>query len=379
MRNRNPQKRWTPQLTFSTNGDGMRFFLLVLLFVLASLAFAQDECFDLCSSCMNNDKQDVCAKVESLCKCSKILESLKQELLTNSSSSADTVQVDQAVPDTNTQQTDSLAKADSSIHNDSAIMVVTTQDTQVVEKRQVPSLGEQNINVTISVVTEKEKAEEKKDRIFYFGISLGFEQFQEKTVANYEVEEAEDYIDHLGANLGFFLRWYFYRAGSFQFGLNAIYHHGYYYIEESDYRIGRGQYNYNHDISIDYHSFMAEIPLTFRFGIPLIISPYLSLDFHVRKPIFARIDYDVFVNVQLGDYYDYNNRDFRYDDYGSNEGTFANSDWEFLGYLGFGFEFTRHISIQWQMLLLDAVTYSAEMVNYKLLADTWRISLDIAF
>ena len=83
--------------------------------------------------------------------------------------------------------------------------------------------------------------------------------------------------------------------------------------------------------------------------------------------------------MQLGDYYDYNNRDFRYDDYGSNEGTFANSDWEFLGYLGFGFEFTRHISIQWQMLLLDAVTYSAEMVNYKLLADTWRISLDIAF
>ena len=146
----------------------MRFFLLVLLFVLASLAFAQDECFDLCSSCMNNDKQDVCAKVESLCNCSKILESLKQELLTNSSSSADTVQVDQAVPDTNTQQTDSLAKADSSIHNDSAITVVTTQDTQVVEKRQAPSLGEQNINVTISVVTEKEKAEEKKDRIFYF-------------------------------------------------------------------------------------------------------------------------------------------------------------------------------------------------------------------
>ena len=328
---------------------------------------------------MNNDKQDVCAKVETLCKCSKILESLKQELLTNSSSSADTVQVDQAAPDTNTQQTDSLAKADSSIHNDSAITVVTTQDTQVVEKRQVPSQGEQNINVTISVVTEKEKAEEKKDRIFYFGISLGFEQFREKTIAHYEVEEEEGYIDHLGANLGFFLRWYFYRAASFQFGLNAIYHQGFYYIEESDYRIGWGQYYYNHDVSIAYQSIMAEIPLTFRFGLPLVISPYLSLDFHVRKPIYARIDYDVSVNVRLGDYYDYNSRDFRYDDYGSNEGTFASSDWEFLGYLGFGFEFTRHISIQWQMLLLDAVTYAAEIVNYKLLADTWRISLDIAF
>ena len=358
----------------STNGDGMKFSPLAALLALASLAFAQDKCLDLCSSCMNNDKQDVCAKVESICKCSEILESLKQELQT-SSPSADTAQAGQAAPDTSALPADTLANADSSVQNDSAVMASTAQDTQVVETSQAPVQGEQNTATAAPVAAEKEK----KDRIFYFGLSLGYEQFQEKTVANYEVEEPEEIYDHIGANLGFFLRWYFYSAGSFQFGLNAIYHHGYYDIEESDYRIGGERYYYNHDVSINYHSIMAEIPLTFRFGVPFVLSPYLSLDIHVRKPIYAWIDYDVDVSVRLGDYYEYSNRDYDYDDYGTSSGEFSEADWEFLGYLGFGVEFTRHVSIQWQMLLIDAVTYAADVLNYELLADTWRISLDIAF
>ena len=84
--------------------------------------------------------------------------------------------------------------------------------------------------------------------------------------------------------------------------------------------------------------------------------------------------------MRLGDYYEYSNRDYDYDDYGSSSGEFADTDWEFLGYLGFGIEFTRHVSIQWQMLLINAVTYAGdEPINYELLADTWRINLDIAF
>lgn len=358
--------------------------LLLALSVMASLAIAQDKCLDLCSSCMNNDKQGACAKVETLCKCTEMLENLQQELanpnpVTAADSATDTVQTSQATSDTNASQTDSLAKVDSTVQNDSAIAVAASQDTQVVEKNSVSPQDEQNTNVAASVVTEKDAVPQKKERIFYFGLSLGFEQFQEKTVANYEVEEAEEIYDHIGANLGFFLRWYFYSAGSFQFGINAIYHHGYYDIEESDYRVGGDRYYYNHDVSINYHNIMAEIPLTFRFGIPFIISPYLSLDIHVRKPIYAWIDYDVDVSVRLGDYYSYSNRDYDYDDYGSENGAYADIDWEFLGYLGFGIEFTRHISIQWQMLLINAVTNISENINYKLLADTWRLSLDIAF
>jgi hypothetical protein len=360
----------------STNGDDMKFSPLAALLALASFAFAQDKCLDLCSSCMNNDKQDVCAKVESICKCSEILESLKQELQTSSPSTADTAQAGQAAPDTSALQVDTLAAADSSVQNDSAVTASTAQDTQVVETSQAPVQVEQNTATAVPVAAEKEK----KDRIFYFGLSLGFEQFLEKSIADYEVEGSEEFYDHIGANLGFFLRWYFYRAGSFQFGLNAIYHHGYYDIEESDYRVGGDRYYYNHDVSINYHSIMAEIPLTFRFGIPFVLSPYLSLDIHVRKPIYAWIVYDVDISMQLGDYYSYSNRDYDYDDYGTSSGAFTADDWEFLGYLGFGIEFTRHVSIQWQMLLINAVTYAGdEPINYELLADTWRINLDIAF
>lgn len=364
----------------------MKRGILFILGLSAAQVFAENQCIELCSSCMNNDKQDVCAKVESLCKCSDILESLKLELLSTNSSTIDTTQATQAPFDTSISPIDSLAEADSTEHNDSAITIVTTQDTQVVEKRQVFSQGEQNINVTVSVVTEKEKVKEepapsqtKKNRIFYLGLSLGFEQFQEYTVANYEVYEADEFYDHLGTNLGLFLRWYFYSAGSFQFGLNAIYHHGYNDIQGSDFKIGGEQINYNHDVSINYHSIMAEIPLTFRFGIPFIVSPYLSLGIHVRKPIYAWIDYDVDVTFHLGNYYSYSNRDYDFDEHGGYHGAFADIDWEFLGYLGFGIELTRHISIQWQMLLINAVTYSANVLNYKLLADTWRLSLDFAF
>ena len=350
--------------------------LLLALSVMASFAIAQDKCLDLCSSCINNDKQDACVKVESLCKCTEILDNLQQELANpNSVTAVDSTSAD-------TLQNDSLAKADSEMHNDSAITIVTSQDTQVVKKRSVSSEDGKNINVNVTVVTgdaPKDTEQQKKERIFYLGLSLGFEQFQEKTVANYEVNYAEEFYDHLGANLGFFLRWYFYGAGSFQFGLNAIYHHGYYDIAESDFKVGRNSYYYNHDISANYHSIMAEIPLTFRFGIPFMISPYLSLGIHVRKPIYAWIDYDADVSLQFGDYYSYSNRDYDYDDYGSYDGAFTEDDWEFLFYLGFGVEFTRHISIQWQMLLIDALTYTDETINYKLLADTWRLSLDIAF
>ena len=132
-------------------------------------------------------------------------------------------------------------------------------------------------------------------------------------------------------------------------------------------------------MDVDYHSIMAEIPLTFRFGIPFVLSPYVSLAIHVRKPIYAWIDYDADVNVRLGNYYEYSSRDYEYDDYGSSSSAFTEDDWEFLGYLGFGLEVTRHLSVQWQMLLINAVTYNDEILNYKLLTDTWRLSLDIAF
>ena len=250
---------------------------------------------------------------------------------------------------------------------------------QEIQEQELPKDTVKPVQEPATLPETEKDQKPKKDRVFYFGVSFGFEQFQEKTVANHEVVEADELYDHLGASFGFLLRWYFFRSASFQFGLNGVYHHGYYGIEESDFRMGRGAYYYRHDVTIDYHSVMAEIPLTFRLGIPFVISPYVSLSVHARKPIYAWIDYDVDVRWQLGELYSYDSRDREYDDSSSKRGPFNESDWDFLGYLGFGVELTRHLSIQWQMLLFNAITYTDETVNYKLLTDTWRASLDVAF
>ena len=350
--------------------------LLIALSIMASFAFAQDKCFDLCASCMNNDKQDVCSKVEKLCKCSDILESLSQELQTTSTTPADTVQ-NEVSPDTTVTtdstalQTDSLATVDTTEIKDS--IAKAPQDTTVSDSTKQPELPPNNEQ------TPPTPENKPKDRTFYFGISLAFEKFDEYTVADYDVHGGDRDFDNIGANLGFLLRWYLLKSISFQTGLNAIYHHGYSDIENSELKAGWGSYYYSHDISIQYHNIMAEIPLTFRFGIPYVISPYISLSVHVRKPLYAWIDYDFDYDWQFGKDYSYSSRYYDYDDYGSSSGAFTENDWEFLGYLGFGIELTRHLSIQWQMLLINAVTYTNEILNYKLLADTWRLNLDIAF
>lgn len=371
----------------------MKRALLFFLSVVAVHVFAEDRCLELCSSCMNEDKQDVCTKVEVLCKCSDILEKLRQEL----------EQASQIPPDTNTLPSDTLAMSDSAEFKDSTMTnqdSLNVIDSNAVTQTQAPldSVDTNSVTQTQapldsvdsnSPLVEKERvsslqepespANENKQRIFYFGISLGFEQFQEKTVANRKVVEAGGIYNHLGADLGFLLRWYFKTATSIQTGLNSIYHHGYNSIEGSDFKVGFGDAFYNRDVTIEYHSLMVEVPLTFRLGVPYVISPYVSLSIHVRKPIYVWMDYDVDISWTMGDYFSFNNRDYNYDDNSSMSGAFAEEDWEFLGFLGFGIELTRHFSVQWQLLLLNIVTYSEETLNYRLFDETWRLNLDFAF
>lgn len=343
-----------------------KLFFLILFWSIQ--IFADDTCLELCSSCIEDSGRESCVKVEKLCKCSAMLEGLKQELAT-----PDTTPADSAAPaiqnSLEVATADTLVKADTVESTDS--IQDANQNVAVVE--ELPPQQEDNKTL------QDQNAEKKKPRNFYWGVSLGYEQFQEETVANFDVEKTDDPFDHMGVNFGFFLRWYFYSAGSFQLGLNAVYHHGRYDIEEYDFRVGYKRYNYSHDVWIDYHNIMAEIPLTFRFGIPFVLSPYVSLDVHVRKPLYAWIDYSADVSLQLGDYYSYTSRYYDFDDVGESDAAFTEEDWEFLGYLGFGLELTRHLSIQWQMLLINAVTYTNEILNYKLLTKSWRISLDIAF
>ena len=46
----------------------------------AATAFAQDTCTELCSSCLDNNESGPCAKVEKICKCTKMIANFKAEL-----------------------------------------------------------------------------------------------------------------------------------------------------------------------------------------------------------------------------------------------------------------------------------------------------------
>ena len=218
---------------------------------------------------------------------------------------------------------------------------------------------------------------DKKERNFYKGISLGFEQFQEVSVANYDVKKADEVYNHLGLNLGFFMRWYFYSAGSFQIGLNGIWHHGRYALDGSNFDARWYVLYYHHDVSIDYHNIMAEIPLTVRFGLPFKYSPYISLSAHIRKPIYAWVEYDANISWSIDDDY-YDPWSYHFGDFNSSDGAYTADDWEFIGFVGAGLEISRHVSIQWQVVCINAVTYSNEHINYRL-GESWRLSLDFAW
>lgn len=203
------------------------------------------------------------------------------------------------------------------------------------------------------------------------GISLAYEEFVEKEVAGYSAYEIDD--ENFGINLGFLMRFYFYSAGSFQVGVNAVYHYGEYDISDDLYVPLAG---YPDNAELTYHSLMFEIPVQGRFGfkIPRIpVVPFVSASLHVRKPIYAWTEYDVdyhWDSYFYGSYYDWNSYD----------GFYNFADWEFLLYVGYGVEIYRHISLQWQFSFLSLVTYSDELMNYDQDdLDTWRLSLDYAW
>ena len=378
----------------------MKNKILPYLLFLSISVFANDTCIDFCGSCMGKSDSPACAKVELLCKCSEMISSLKDEI---SEVPSDTVTTDSIPADTafvDTVSADTLQAADSTADTmvvdttalpakDSVVKDTVVKDTATQEAAPDTSLA----IITPSTPQHVEPIPEKNKRAFYMGVSLGFDYFQEYEIANHEVNRIDDFgTDHIGASLGFLLRWYFYQWGSFQTGLNAVYHHADYYFKEDD------LYNYNADNAhgeIDYHSILFEIPLQFRFGFPVgktkEISPFASISTLIRKPIYAWIphyyaDWSWENRIYDDYYYGYDNG---YNIYYTNyyhtdnsfdcDGAFTIADWEFLEHLGFGIEFYRHFSIQWQILLISLRTNVDEIFAYVSGLYTWRISMDFAW
>ena len=375
----------------------MKNKILACLLFLSISVFANDTCIEFCGSCMSKSDSPACAKVELLCKCSEIISNLKDDISEApiDSVSADSVQnTDTVVADTDTNTVDSLT-------SDTTVAVIDStaeppQDTIEQDSSTQNAIADSTASDTILAVIEPttpqhvEIETKKEQRNFYKGITLNFELFQEREIANYEVKRINDFgTDHMGATLGFLLRWYFYRWGSFQTGLNAVYHHADYYFNESD------LYSYEADKGegeLEYHSIALEIPLEFRFGFPLgsakEISPFVSLNTLIRKPLYAWIPYS-YVNwrwqIQMYDYYGFYNEADTYYTWKHErtslgcDGAFSAADWDFLEYLGFGIEFYRHVSIQWQILLLSLRTNVDEPFAYVGGIASWRINMDFAW
>ncbi|OWV18560.1 hypothetical protein [Fibrobacter sp. UWB3] len=195
--------------------------------------------------------------------------------------------------------------------------------------------------------TNKETKTDKVKNSF-FGISLAFASLTTSAFYGKPLQDLDGYFE-FGANLGFFHRIYFNRIVSFNYGLNAEFHHGWY--------CG----------FVDFSTIMAEIPLGFRFGIiPLgtsQVSLFLSANFHIRKPIFLIRQFDS-ENV--------------YNDFASF------SEWEFINLLGFGIEITRHFSLEFQLFAGNFRIYEGPFgtdaeQSYLNGSDSWRIKIDFAF
>ena len=351
-----------------------------------------EECKNFCGACsIQNEADPICEKVESQCKC---LAYAEQEQMLVQKAEEDSIN---AVKKFLNQMQNALTSARSILDfcerkaqaNVCSVMVkVKGELMSITEFKDLaapppPAPQPAVTNDTITVVKALAKDTTKKDSSKfkthpnpYNGISFAFESYLEKEVANYDVQPSKQW----GLNLGYFWRWYFYQWGSFQTGVNAVYHQAEYEISREKLQYyGYDYYGWNSvkgKGSIEYKNLMLEVPLQARIGFPLgkakNVSPFISASFHIHKPVYLWMDYE----LSLSDYLYYYGKDGSYSDF------YAFSDWEFLTFVGFGIEMSRAISFQWQFLPVSIVTYAEPVTNYYCDDSdgmTWRFSMDISW
>lgn len=186
----------------------------------------------------------------------------------------------------------------------------------------------------------------------YIGFSLAFEFPESKDFYDIWFHGAPKDYD-FGIDLGFLFRTYFNKVVSFNLGFNAIYRLAEY----------NGEY-----LWIKFSTLMAEIPLGFRFGIPLgplPVSPFISTSFHIRKPIYHWID------LEVGHHYSW------IDD--SGDGAAAIDEWEFVPLLGAGLEISRHFSFEFQWYLGSFCIYDGSFHEAYEYGSSWRLKFEAAF
>lgn len=220
--------------------------------------------------------------------------------------------------------------------------------------------------------SEKEK---KKDRIFYKVTEITYGNFGEHSYYAKGIGRIKNLDEETGyeAGVSYLFRWYFYDGGAFSVGLGTFYHYKKFNYEYSD----------NEKYGIYYHNIGADIPISFRLGVPKIpiLKPFISQTFNFHKPIFeiykietppdpesdddalkafasdaTGIDFDMFDDVKT-----------RFN---------AAKDLTFSVWLGFGVQITRHFSAEYQMNFgVGTIGRAHKYVE----DDYWRIVVDFAW
>lgn len=203
----------------------------------------------------------------------------------------------------------------------------------------------------------KPEPKEKRQH-FYKGFGLTFGSYDENDFLDYSIDGDNSIEDgNFEAGLSFIAKWYFYRAGSFQTGLNAYFrHHSY---DEDDWKYIGSYYGGGSrymDMEAEYFNITLELPLAIRIGIPIkYFAPFISETFAVRKPIYgwAWVDYG----------------DWESDFYGA-------SDWEFVDWIGIGFEIAQHFAIEYQMMAVAFRTGNAHLYDTE---ESFRVNMQFTW
>ena len=233
----------------------------------------------------------------------------------------------------------------------------TSQEQPVVYTTEAQTFGA-NVHDIYSNETSRSYKTPKapKKRRSYFGFSLAFDFPESQDYYGIYFEGAPKSYD-FGIDLGFLFRTYFNKAVSFNLGFNAIYRLATY----------DGEIFY-----IDFSTLMAEIPLGFRFGIPLgylPISPFISTSIHIRKPIHHSIYFET-------DHYGYSYNGYTKDSYA---GAASFDEWEFVPLLGVGLELSRHFSFEFQWYIESFCTHDGGIHEAYDTGDSWRLKFEAAF
>ena len=252
----------------------------------------------------------------------------------------------------------------------STLVTLRKKNLDVVEFRNIPV---KKVETPVPVVKPVPKQESKpnnlvpknpqkpknlkenkkeQEKTFYSGISLNIGSLDRESY----FEDFDEDEDGLIGGIGYLARWYFYSAGSFQLGINAL-------VESVT--MAEGDYSYL-DFNVDQISLVAEIPVEVRFGIPLdeYFAPFVSFSLNARKYIYGWFEYEM-------------ENSWLYND-ATEDGFYEGSDIDLLFFFGIGIEISKHFAIQYQWLIEGTGWRSGYEFDYDE-EYTNRFSMDFAF